>query len=106
MEPTHSAPREFSLLQFSLETAPDGRRTQRVRNVGRFTNIEAAFVAARLHAWQAYRELTGHPPGFQGASDQRAELRDTEWGYDLRLDSLTITRFWVHDGKAADALAV
>jgi|WetSurMetagenome_2_1015567.scaffolds.fasta_scaffold607548_1 hypothetical protein len=106
MEPRNPAPCEFSLLQFSLETAPDGRRTQRVRNVGRFTSIEAAFVAARLHAWQAFRALTNQTEGELTAPHARAELRDTEWGYDLRVDALTVTRFWVHDGKAADALAV
>jgi hypothetical protein len=99
---------EFSVLQFSIETTPDGRLTQRVSKVGRFRGIEAAFSAARRHAWQAWRALAdgkvaGRDPVAPG---MEPEMRDTEWGYDLRVDAKTVARFWVHDARAGDALAM
>ena len=32
------------------------------------------------------------------------ELIDTEWGYDLHIGWLIVTRFWVHDASATQPL--
>jgi len=32
-------------------------------------------------------------------------LIDTEWGYDLRVDFLVVTRLWVHDRTRLDPVS-
>ena len=81
---------------------------QRVSKVGRFQGIEAAFCAARRHAWQAWRVLGDRQVSGRDPVDNRSEpeLVDTEWGYDLRVDEKTVARFWVYDAHAGDVRAV
>lgn len=82
----------FAVLNFSLTRNEDGAITQRTSTCGTFAEVEHAFAVARA---AAVRELTRrrvqtHPP-------RTLELLDTEWGYDVREDTLVVSRYWVHD---------
>ncbi len=87
----------FSVFRFGLEKDPTGKLTQRVRSCGKFTNVESAFDSARAAALQEWEEALAMPDGDVHVKEIR--LTDTEWGYDLKHDHLTVARFWVHDGK-------
>lgn len=87
-----SDPETFCVLNFSLTRNEDGAVTQRTASCGTFAEVERAFLVARAAAVRelARRRLQLHPP-------RMLELLDTEWGYDLREDSLVVSRYWVHD---------
>jgi len=87
----------FSVFRFGLEKDPAGRVTQRVKNCGRFPSIELAFDTARAAALKEWEEALALPDGEVRVKEIR--LNDTEWGYDLKHDHLTVARFWVHDGQ-------
>lgn len=89
----------FAVLQFSLETGPDGRPTQKTTARGEFTSIEQAFSVARSLA-ELERGHLERSASIAGAV-RAIELIDTEWGYDLRQDFLVTMRFWVHDRTPA-----
>jgi hypothetical protein len=90
----------FSVFRFGLEKGPTGRLTQRVKNCGRFSTVESAFATARAAALQEWEEALAMPDGDVRVKEIR--LTDTEWGYDLKHDHLTVARFWVHDGQPAE----
>jgi hypothetical protein len=58
-------------------------------------------MAARLQALQAWRALSDQRRETPGPPS-KIELIDTEWGYDLRVDFLVVTRLWVHDRTRLD----
>jgi len=88
------------VLRFGLQRAADGTCTQNVQQCGVFSSVESAFSTARLEALREWQEACN-----SGALDSPAtkirkiEIKDTEWGYDLKQGHLTVARFWVHDGK-------
>ena len=82
----------FAVLNFSLTRDEDGVMTQRTASCGTFVEVERAFSVART---SAVRELARRRS--QPGSTKVLELLDTEWGYDLREDSLVVSRYWVHD---------
>ena len=97
--------RDFSVIQFSLTVGSDGRPMQQAVPCGSFVSVEEAFDVARnlaseeaerLEQIKAEDEATGQP--------KLVQLVDTEWGYDLRLGWLIVTRFWVHDACATHPL--
>jgi len=92
---------EFSVLRFSLKTDAAGKPTQKVENCGLFESVESAFLAARVQALQAWRAISDQRRATPGPPS-KIELIDTEWGYDLRVDFLVVTRLWVHDRTRLD----
>lgn len=87
-----------SVFEFTLVSVPHGAPRQSVKNVGEFESIEDAFtnalnLARREAAILAhvFATLTSVETGEPGIS-----ILSTEWGYDIRHDHQTLTRFWVH----------
>ena len=95
-------PRDFSLMQFSLDLGADGRPLQHVTVCGSFASVEEVFASARRLAAREVERLLGG--SCAGAEAGQVELIDTEWGYDIRRGWLTVTRFWVHDAAATQSL--
>jgi len=95
----------YALLQFTLDRDVEGRPTQRTTPHGDFESIEAAFVAARLHATRSFARLSANHFE-QGGSASQVVMHDTEWGYDIRVNHLTVVRYWVHDRQAAEVTSV
>jgi len=91
------------VLRFGLQRAADGTCTQQVSQCGSFKSVETAFSTARLEALREWQEACNNNAlDSASAKVRKIEIRDTEWGYDLKEDHLTVARFWVHDGKPAD----
>ncbi len=101
-EPRRSA---YALLQFTLDRDAEGRPTQRTKPHGDFESIEAAFAAARINAHRSHAKLVASHFE-QGDNASQVVLHDTEWGYDLRVNHLTVIRYWVHDRQAAEVTSV
>ncbi|HEY0968190.1 MAG TPA: hypothetical protein VGD88_12435 [Opitutaceae bacterium] len=101
-EPRRSA---YALLQFTLDRDTEGKPTQRTTPHGDFESIEAAFAAARLNATRSFTRITAS--NFeQGGNASQVVMHDTEWGYDIRVNHLTVVRYWVHDRQAAEVTSV
>ena len=83
----------FSVLNFSLTRAENGRPTQRTATCGTFLHVEKAFELARE---EAVREVSRRLAAPQEPATL-IELLDTEWGYDVRQNLLVVSRYWVHD---------
>jgi hypothetical protein len=90
----------FTVLQFSLEQDAQGKANQKVVPCGRFASIEAAFAVARLNAAKSFAELSAKSIRETGRPG-RVTMTDTEWGYDVKVEHLTVLRFWVHDSQPA-----
>ncbi len=90
----------YTVLQFSLEQDNQGKANQKVTPCGRFASIEAAFAVARLNAAKAFAEQSAKSIRETGRPG-RVTLTDTEWGYDVKVEHLTVMRFWVHDSQPA-----
>jgi hypothetical protein len=87
---------EFAVLHFSLVPTEEGKPMQKTQACGVYRTVEEAFVAARLLAvreWQRLRALAS-----AGTKDLAVnwQVIDTEFGYDLKRDSLVVSRFWIH----------
>jgi len=91
----------FSVLRFGLQRAADGTCSQNVQQCGVFQSVESAFSTARLEALREWREAC-QTQDQAVPKIRKIEIKDTEWGYDLKQDHLTVARFWVHDGKPAE----
>ena len=87
---------EYSVFRFGLEKDPAGKLTQRVKKCGQYASVETAFNSAREAALREWEEALAMPDGDVRVKEIR--VTDTEWGYDLKHDHLTVARFWVHDG--------
>jgi hypothetical protein len=71
---------------------------QKTQACGVYRTIEEAFISARLLAvreWQRLRSLASAGSG-ANASSVNWQVIDTEFGYDLKRDSLVVSRFWIH----------
>ena len=90
----------YSVFRFGLEKSPTGKLTQQVMNYGKFESVESAFDSARAAALREWEEALAQPD--HGVKVKEVRLTDTEWGYDLKHDHLTVARFWVHDGSPAE----
>jgi hypothetical protein len=101
MDMKNSSAEEFSVLRFTLKKDAAGQPTQQVEDHGIFASVESAFMAARLQALQAWRAISDQRRTTPGPP-AKIELIDTEWGYDLRVDYLVVTRFWIHDRTRLD----
>ena len=91
---------DFAVLRFSLCETDEGKLTQHVSRCGEFVSIETAFDRAKAEALREWHEA------LNGATDETGRVReirlnDTEWGYELKRDHLTVARYWVHDGRPA-----
>jgi hypothetical protein len=88
---------EYAVLHFSLVPTEEGKPMQKTQACGVYRSIEDAFVSARLLAvreWQRLRSLAS-----AGASNNNSvnwQVIDTEFGYDLKRDTLVVSRFWIH----------
>jgi hypothetical protein len=90
-------PGAFSVLNFSLVREADGRPGQRTARCGTFVEVERAFAVARQEAERDVARRQSQPQSFATV----IELRDTEWGYDVREGFLVVSRYWVHDRAPA-----
>ena len=76
---------------------------QKTQSCGVYRSIEEAFISARLLAvreWQRLRTLASAGANSSSASWQ---VIDTEFGYDLKRDSLVVSRFWIHARAISEA---
>lgn len=92
------APEIFSVFEFALVAIPSGTPRQSVKNVGEFASIEEAFATTLARARLEATTLL-HVYAAQAAaesSDSTVSILATEWGYDIRHDNQTVTRFWIH----------
>jgi hypothetical protein len=93
----------YSVLRFGLHSLADGTRTQTIHRCGDFESIESAFDTARLAVLREWQEAcNADTTDTEVPKIRRLQIKDTEWGYELKKDHVTIARFWVHDGKPAD----
>lgn len=91
----------YSVLRFGLQKADNGSCTQNVQRCGEFQSVERAFDTARQEALREWEEAC-KTHAVTTPKIRRIEVRDTEWGYDLKHDHLVVARFWVHDGHPAE----
>jgi hypothetical protein len=97
--------RDFSVIQFSLTVGGDGRPLQQAVPCGSFASVEDAFGTARKLADEEAERLEAIKSEETETGEKKlVELIDTEWGYDLRIGWLIVTRFWVHDAGATQPL--
>jgi hypothetical protein len=90
----------YSVFRFGLQRSNEGKLTQQVQNCGKYPTVEGAFATAREAALREWQEALAMPDGDVRVKNIR--INDTEWGYDLKRDHLTIARFWVHDGRPSE----
>jgi len=90
----------YSVLRFGLQRAQDGSCTQNVQQRGKFLSVEKAFCKARSEAIREWQEAC-KTQAETTPKILKIEIKDTEWGYDLKHDHLVVARFWVHDGQPA-----
>lgn len=77
---------------------------QKTQACGVYRSIEDAFVSARLLAvreWQRLRSLAS--AGGNNNPSFNWQVIDTEFGYDLKRDSLVVSRFWIHARAVSQA---
>jgi hypothetical protein len=91
----------FSVLRFGLQRAQDGTCSQNVQQCGEFQSVETAFSTARHEAIREWQEAC-KTQAEKAPTIRKIEIKDTEWGYDLKHDHLVVARFWVHDGQPAE----
>lgn len=88
----------FTVFEFALVQLLPGPPRQSVKLLGEFPSIEDAFDVSLAHARReaalVARAFAGLSPA--GAGEQSVAILATEWGYDVRHDHQTITRFWIH----------
>ena len=92
---------EFSVLRFGLQRAADGTCTQNVQQCGAFHSVESAFSTARQEAVREWQEAC-KMQAVTTPKIRKIEIKDTEFGYDLKHDHLVVARFWVHDCSPAE----
>lgn len=94
----------FAVLKFNLCQTADGTLSQEISRCGEFNCIEQAFDTARLAALQEWHAVLEEDrrESREAASVREILIKDTEWGYELKRDHVTLARFWVHDGKPAE----
>lgn len=90
-------PEIHSVFEFALVSVPQGTPRQSVKNVAEFESIEEAFATA-LSLARREAAILAHAiaSGPSAESEPTVTILSTEWGYDVRHEHQTITRFWVH----------
>ena len=76
---------------------------QKTQACGVYRSIEEAFISARLLAvrdWQRLRSLTS---AGEVSAPINWQVVDTEFGYDLKRDTLVVSRFWIHARAISEA---
>ncbi len=107
MNDDHSTPLPFheiySVFEFALVSVPNGTPRQSVKNVGEFESVEEAFATALSRARHEAALLAHQYANLASAEsgEPAVTLLSTEWGYDIRHDHQTVTRYWVHSRPAA-----
>ncbi len=92
-------PREtHSVFEFALASLPQGTPRQSVKNLGEHDSIEDAFASALEHARREARLMATVYAGLasHGSGEPSVSILSTEWGYDIRHENQTLTRFWIH----------
>jgi hypothetical protein len=69
---------------------------QKTQACGVYRTIEEAFVAARLLAVREWQRLRSLASAGASAGAVTWQIVDTEFGYDLKRDTLVVSRFWIH----------
>ncbi len=69
-----------------------------MKNVGEFESIEDAFATALARARREAALLAHQYASLSSAESGEPVLTllATEWGYDLRHEHQTVTRYWIH----------
>ncbi len=91
----------FSVMRFTIEKMEDGTCMQKVLQLGEFPSIETAFNTARNEALRELNEACRAETA-QMPSVRKIQMRDTEWGYELKREHQIVARYWVHDGQPAE----
>lgn len=91
----------YSVMRFSLQRRADGTLTQDVQRCGDFQSVETAMNTARMEALREWYEVCEQEATTTPVV-KKIQIRDTEWGYELKREHLVVTRYWVHDASPAD----
>lgn len=100
-QPEENTKDGFAVLRFGLLRGVDGSCAQNIQQCGVYDTVEMAFDTARLEVLREWQE-THNNQDFSAPQKLKLEIKDTEWGYDLQRDHLTVARYWVHDGSPAE----
>jgi len=76
---------------------------QKTQACGVYRSIEEAFISARLLAVREWQRLRSLASAGSKASSVNWQVIDTEYGYDLKRDSLVVSRFWIHARAVSEA---
>jgi len=76
---------------------------QKTQACGVYRSIEEAFISARLLAVREWQRLRSLASAGAKASSVNWQVIDTEYGYDLKRDSLVVSRFWIHARAISEA---
>jgi hypothetical protein len=85
-----------SVFEFALVPASNGQPRQSVKNRGEFESVEDAFAFALANARREAAALVTANATTEAQADPAVSIISTEWGYDVRREHHTVTRFWVH----------
>jgi hypothetical protein len=96
MNDTPFGPEEYAVLHFSLVPTEEGKPMQKTQACGIYRSIEEAFISARLLAVRDWQRLRALASAGANASSVNWQVLDTEFGYDLKRDTLVVSRFWIH----------
>jgi hypothetical protein len=103
MNDTPFGPEEYAVLHFSLVPTEDGKPMQKTQACGVYRSIEEAFISARLLAVREWQRLRSLASAGSNTSSVTWQVIDTEFGYDLKRDSLVVSRFWIHARAVSQA---
>ena len=76
---------------------------QKTQACGVYRSIEEAFISARLLAVREWQRLRSLAAAGTKAAAVNWQVIDTEYGYDLKRDSLVVSRFWIHARAVSEA---
>ncbi len=95
--PTPS-PENFTVFEFALMQALHGIPRQSVKLVGEFACIEEAFEVSLARARREAAQLAESYANLSTAlnAEPSVTILATEWGYDVRHENQTVTRYWIH----------
>jgi hypothetical protein len=97
------SPEEYAVLHFSLVPTEEGKPMQKTQACGVYRSIEEAFISARLLAVREWQRLRSLASAGSTASSVNWQVIDTEFGYDLKRDTLVVSRFWIHARAVSQA---
>ena len=76
---------------------------QKTQACGVYRSIEEAFISARLLAVREWQRLRSLASAGTKAAAVNWQVIDTEYGYDLKRDTLVVSRFWIHARAVSEA---